>query len=262
MFIQIELPGQWLNGRLRDFVKTGSETVNNVRCDVYEHTFDKSKSRRRLWLDPRTGLPIKIASYDVDKAGHETLTQIFDHVQVNIPANATGLSFDPPAGYRTAKALPTAAEDAFFHPVASGSSGDVSLGVWHCFNIDEKALLLCWYCQQRAAGKTATVPPELALGGRPCEHKEIATAYAADQRWNWSLVRPKEAARRIGNDDFALSYRAKKGGVVHLTVQPIRLREERLKAILAEVRRATKTKMSRSAEPFSLDTVRAQLNSR
>ena len=263
MFIQMELPQQLLSGRPHDFVKTGAETVNNVLCDVYEHSFDKATSKRRVWLDPKTGLPVKIASYDVDKAGHETLTHLFDHVEVNISASATGLSFDPPAGYRTAKAPPSTAESPFW-PVSHGDSGDVSLGVWHSFNVDDKAILVALFCESRSRGRNAaTVQPEFTLGeARPCQHKEIASADVDGHRWSWSLVWPKQAAEPVGNDQLFVSYRSKRGGVISMVIHPIRLREDRLKAILDEVQRLTKTSVPGSQKPFSLDTLRVQITSR
>lgn len=263
-FIQSQLPQQWLSGRLQDFVKTGTETVNNVPCDVYAHAFDNPKSKKRLWLDPKTGFPVKIASYDIDKAGQETLTHIFDHVEVNIPASATGLSFDAPEGYQVTKAP----QSKTVNPLqmgGSGSNGDVSLGVWNCFNIDDKAVLLCWYCERQSGSKTGdtTIQPEFLLAGtRPCHRIDVASADMGDHHWNWSLVWPKQAGERIGNDDFSVIHRPKKGGSLSMGSFPLRLQEDRLKAILEEVQRSTKTSVRGSSEPFTLDTLRTRLAER
>lgn len=261
MFIQMEIPRQLLSGRPRDFVKTGTETVNNVLCDVYEHSFDKHKRKNRVWLDPKTGLPVKTALYDIDKAGQETLIQIIDHVEVNIPASATDLSFDPPEGYQVTKA-PRSKDANPLLPVASGSNDDVSLGVWHCFNIDDKAVLLCWYCEMRPGSKTsdATPAPEFLLAGtRPCNHMDVASADVGGHHWKWSLVWPKQPGERIGDDDFSVVHRSKDGGLLSIVSFPLRLREDRLKAILEEVQRITKTNMPGSSAPFSLETLRAQI---
>jgi hypothetical protein len=264
MFLQIELPDQWLSGRLRDFTRTTAETVNGIRCDVYEHSStDMPKSTKRVWLDPKSGLPVKIASYQVDKAGRETLTKLLDHVEVNIPASATGLSFDAPKGYQATKTPPSTAENSFFRPVASGGSGNVSLGIWHCFNIDDKAVLLALYCEPRSGAKSgaAMIEPEFLLGtARPCHHKEIASADVGGHHWNWSLVWPKQAGERIGSDDLSVSYRSKRGGVALMGSHAIRLREDRLRAILEEAGRLTKTKVPGSAQPFTLGTLRSELD--
>ena len=174
MFLQSELPQQWLSGHLRDFVKTGTETVNNVLCDVYEHSFDKAGSKKRLWLDPNNGLPVKTASFDVNKAGRETLTQLFDHVEVNVSASATGLSFDLPQGYQVTTS-PQSTIARCLQPVCSGSNGDVAMGEWHYFNVDDKAVLLAWYCEAKSGSKAAAaIRPEFLLAGsRPAITRKL-----------------------------------------------------------------------------------------
>lgn len=264
MLIQSQLPQQWFSGRLHDFVKAGTETVNNVLCDVYEHSFNEPKSKKRLWLDPKTGFPVKIATYDIDQTGQEMLTLLFDHVEVNIPASATGLSFNPPKGFQVTKATQMQAANPLLQPVSSGSNGDVSLGIWHCFNIDDKAILLCWYCESRSGSKTggATIQPELLAGTRPCNHINVASVDVGDHLWNWSLVWPKQTGERIGNDDFSVIHRTKKGGLLSVVSFPLRLREDRLKAILEEVQRTAKTDVPGSPKPFTLDMLRIRLAER
>jgi outer membrane lipoprotein-sorting protein len=264
MLIQIEVPQQLLSGHLRDFVKMGAETVNGALCDVYEYSFfDVTKAKKRLWLDPRTGLPVRIACYDVDKAGRETPTQIIDHVEVNVAASATGLLFNPPKDYRVTKApRPKNVDPLQPVAIASGSNDDVSLGVWQCFNIDDKAVLLCWYCEAKSGPKTAgaTILPEFLLAGtHPCNHKEIASTDAGGHHWNWSLVWPGQGGERIGNGGFSVVRRQKQGGRLTMGFVPLHLKEDRLKAILEEIQRTTNTRMQDSSSPFSLDTLRAQL---
>ena len=273
MFFQILLPQQWLSGHLHDFVKTGTETVNNVPCDVYEHPVGNRK--KRLWLDPQTGLPVKIASYDIDKAGQEFLIQLIDHVEVNIPASATGLSFDPPEGYQVKKTpQPKNANllQAIRNASAESSSRSndkktvdreaVDMGLWNSFNIDDKAVLFCWYCETKSDSKTAgtTVLPEFLLAGtHPCDHKEIASVDLDGHHWTWSLVWPKKSGERIENDGFSVVHHSKQSGSLSLESFPLRLREDRLKAILEEVQRLTKTSVPGSYKPFTLDMLRTQL---
>jgi len=263
MLIQIEIPEQLFRGDVRDFVKTGTETIDDVPCDVYERSFlGEHKSKERLWLDPHSGLPAKVAFYDIDAAGRQTLVLVIDHVEINIPASAAGLSFDPPQGYRVAKG-PKSEIANLLRPVGSASNGDVFLGVWHGFNIDDKAVLLCWCCELRGHAKSgnAAIRPEFLLAGsRPCEQKEIAFADANGRRWHWSLAWPKQSGERIGNDYVAVVYRPKRGGSLNVEDFPLRLKESRLRAILAEVQRTTNTSVPGSSAPFSLDTLRAQLH--
>lgn len=261
MLLQMELPQQWLSGRPHDFVKTGTETVNNVLCDVYEHSFDESKMKSRLWLDPKTGFPVKVALYDIGQTGKETLVVLFDHVEVNISAKATGLPFDPPKGYKVQKFPPTQMANLSLEPTGSASNDRVSLGLWHCFNIDDKAVLLCWYCESPSGSKTgdATIPLEFLAGTRPCDHKEIASVDVDGHHWNWSLAWPKRSGERIGNNEFSVVHRSKKRGQLSMVDYPLRLREDRLKAILEAVQRTKRTDQPGSSKPFSLDSIRAQI---
>ncbi len=61
--LQHEIPGDLLSGKSEDFAKTGSEIVGDAQCDVYERSLGLLKTR--LWLNPKTGLPEKIAYYSV-----------------------------------------------------------------------------------------------------------------------------------------------------------------------------------------------------
>ena len=73
---------------------------------------------------------------------------------------------------------------------------------------------------------------------------------------------PKQASERIGSDELSVVHRLERGGVLSLVNYPIRLREDRLRAILAEVQRFTKTTMPGSSQPFTLDTLRTELDKR
>jgi hypothetical protein len=181
---------------------------------------------------------------------------------VNIPASTTGLSFDPPAGFQVAKSAQAPAADSLLQPVSSGSNDDVSVGVWYCFNIDDNAVLLCWYCESRSRSKIgdAATQPELWAGSRLCDHIDVASADADNHHWKWSLAWPKKPGKRIGNDDLSVVHRPKKGGSLNIVSTPLNLREDRLKAILEEVQRTVKTDVSGSSGPFTLDTLRLLLD--
>jgi hypothetical protein len=158
-----------------------------------------------------------------------------------------------------------AAENPFYWPVASGQSDDVSLSVWHCLNIDDKALLTALSCESPAVAKGGIAKAHLEFTldeTRSCQYKEIASAEADGHRWTWLLVWPKQAGQPVGNDELLVSYRSKRGGGLHLGSDVIRLREDRFNAMLKEIQRLSKTHVPGSAEPFSLDTLRAQLNGR
>ena len=271
MLIQTEIPFQLLRGNLGDFTKKGSETVNDIRCDIYEYSLDKAVNR--LWLDPKTGLPVRIEFCEFNEKGKEISRQIIDHIQVNVPAISTGLSFDPPEDYQVTRTQASQESNPLV-AISSGSNDDVTLGVWHCFNIDDKAALLCWFCEGKPNSKNNGAQKDLvfyleglhmALGkesakNRPCEHIDIASANSDGRLWNWSLVFPKKTGERVGNDMLTVAHFSEKGGSLSLTDIPLRLREERLRSILEEVQRLTKTTVPDSSKPFTLEMLRARLN--
>jgi hypothetical protein len=261
MLIQTQLPQQFLSGNLRDFVRKGKEAVNGVPCDVYEHSFEDPGSKNRVWLDPKTGFPVRIVSYDIDQAGRETPTHVIDHVEVNIPASATGLAFDPPEGYQITHS-PQSQTDSLV-PVTSGSSGNASVGLWHGFNIDDRAVLLCWYFEPLSAstdGDAKEPMTFLLAGADPCKHVDVATAEGSGHVWKWSLVFPKKRGDRIGGDSLtAVHFVTRTGRMLRMEDMPLRLSEGRLNAILVEIQRLSKTTVAGSPRPFTLETLRAKI---
>lgn len=257
--IQVWIPQELLSGRPRDFVKTGSETIGGVPCDVYERVFDKNHFRNRVWLDPKTGLPVKIELCEIDATGGQTPKMVIDHVEVNVAANATGLSFDPPQGYQVIKAGPSETAPSLL-AVASGGNDGVTVGTWHCFNIDDKAVLLGWRLETPPGAANQDAALEFRLGEtRPCDHVEVASGAVGDAHWRWSLAWPKQPGERIGDDSLSVIHRAKQGGTVAVGSSPLRFRDDRLRAILEEVQRLTNATSPGSSAPFSLDTLRAKL---
>ena len=66
----------------------------------------------------------------------------------------------------------------------------------------------------------------------------------------------------LGLVSLSVIPRPEKGRRLGMVEYPLRMREDRLKAILKEVQRSTKTSVPGSSEPFTLDMLRAQLNKR
>jgi outer membrane lipoprotein-sorting protein len=271
MLLQSRIPQQWLSGHLSEYVKTGVATVNNVPCDVYERSMDAIRQKGRLWLDSKTGLPAQVASYDVDAKGQEHLAQIIDHVEVNIPASATGLSFDPPEGYQVTKIPQPTAEQpkAMLTLDVLGSAAhdkdgvSTSMGSWYVFNLDDKAVLCCWYGERKSESKNdggVDIMPEFFLTGKgPCEPRKIASADVGGHHWHWSLVFPKQPGDRIGGDFLKIAYRVPNGGFLNLEHVPLRLPDDRLQPILAEVQQTSKTTVQDSSEPFTLEMLRTRI---
>ena len=80
------------------------------------------------------------------ETGQKTLMELFDRIEVNVSADTAGLSFEPPKDYKISRTPPTKTENPL-QSAGYGTNGDVLMNVWHCFNIDDKAILLCWFCE-------------------------------------------------------------------------------------------------------------------
>jgi hypothetical protein len=63
----------------------------------------------------------------------------------------------------------------------------------------------------------------------------------------------------LGNDIVDVVYRPKQGDELNMAWLPLQLPEERLKVVLAELQRLTKTTATGSTEPFTLETLRTRL---
>ena len=253
---QTYIPGELLQGDIGEFAKTGSETVNNTRCDVYERSHGTSKSR--LWLDPKTGLPVKLGLYAVDETGKESPDMIIDHVEVNVSASAKGLSFAPPEGYETKRGK--AAENPSLIGCGSGSSGSLRLARSHGLNIDGKAVLVCWsYYSVSEDEEAREEQVEFVLAQNPvCDHVEMATIEVDEKPWKWSLVFPKKEGDHIGDDTLSLILHSPKGGTLILVGTPLRLPADRLPSVVEELQRISKT-VPPGSKPFSLDMLRTRL---
>jgi outer membrane lipoprotein-sorting protein len=256
--LQTWIMQQYFQGSLEGFAKIASEAIRGTPCDVYERTRDAQKTR--VWLDPKTGLPVKIALSTVDRSGQERPEVMIDQVATNVTAEAAGISFAGPKGFEVVRTPRAQAMNPLLEPVFAGSMDETTLAQWYCFNIDDRAALLCWSHRSPPNGKDAAPSIELVLDGvGPCNDLEVATVDVEGQTWQWSLVVPKKTGQPLGSGGIELIARARKGGQLSLSAQPLRFPEDRLKEVLKEVQRLTLPAEIAVGEPLSLDKLRARL---
>lgn len=249
-----------LQGRLNEYAKVRTEKLGDLVCDVYEHSSPPGLSR--VWLNPQTGLPVQIAAYLRESSGKETPLLLYDHIETNVTAAAKGLSFAPPEGYQVKRAAIPADANPLLMPTSSGGAGSDQLATWYALRITDQVALLCWSHQVGGAKKESEVRITLA-NGEPCEHVEVASADVQGQPWRWSLVMPKKADQKLGNEELQLTLvgSGPKGGQVGLGAFPIRFPDERLRTLILEVQKATGSKTP-SGEPFTLEGLREKVGNR
>ena len=240
------------DGSRGDFVKTGSEMVGDIRCDVYEGRW---VFKTRVWLNPKSGLPVRIAYYDKIPTGEEKMFSLIDRIEVNVSASEKGLSFAVPEDYQV-----TRNDEA--NPLNRLGSSKNALGKLtsgYYLNIDEKAVLVCWACDTGSGEKMGHGEVTFMLGqNRECNSTKMATVDINGREWNWSLVSSKEKEERIGSDGlkvFPPWDKSYKGGVQYT---PLRFPEKRLRSVIEEIQLATKT-VPEGGKPFTLDMLRVRL---
>jgi hypothetical protein len=257
---------EMLSGGVEDFAKTRSEVVNDIPCDVYERAGSAGPMRFRVWLNPKTGLPVKIGRYEVDKSDTETPFLIIDHVEVNVSAGNKGLSFAPPEGYEVKHDRLEASPELIVYSEASSRSpkGSLRLATSFALNIDDKAALICWSGDLGSDEKKAADALKFSLGkanlgkagpgeGRECDHVEVSTATVGGHDWNWSLVFPKKKGERLGDDMLQIVFDTAKSGAM-----PLRCSAEGLAVMVEKVQLVSKT-VPEGDKPFTLATLRARL---
>ena len=109
---------------------------------------------------------MKLETSDVDESGAEKIVSS-DVIQVDVEPPATLFSFQAPEGYEvtTVKEAKVAKNGVKLFPVAQAGSGSTWLASWHSFNINERAVLACWFQHDITEGEKLPFarPPEFEL---------------------------------------------------------------------------------------------------
>ncbi|TWU25513.1 hypothetical protein [Bythopirellula polymerisocia] len=262
-FIQSSIASNFLQGPPEYYRKIRSVDFQGVLCDVYE--FDQEEvpfafaGRHRVWLNRLTGIPMKSETNTVDESGVEKLSTR-DVIQVDVEPPVSLFSFQAPQDYKLIKLDANKAEDLDMQgiklsPYGEGGSDTTWLGSWHSLNVEERAVLACWYQYDTKEGEKvffARQPTfEFCQGNRSrsCREHTISTNKVNDTHWRWSLILPDDN-EPVG--EYMLSIKvADEKTRTSQELKPLRFPRERLQEIIFEAQRRTLPNKSRQ-ELFSL----------
>jgi outer membrane lipoprotein-sorting protein len=266
--------------KLGDFEKVAAERINDIVCDVYQLKPGRERGglfvdgpdnlpqfRTRLWLNPKDGMPVKVACYEVESTGKEQIWWEWSEIGINVDPPEGMFSFQLPDGYEEVEA--EAAANSNSMASISGGAGSstkdgttVSLQSGVAFNIDDKGILYCW--SLRIAGKDGPrwfeSQPDFSLEGvahRPCEEITLRTDDNGEHQERWSLVIPRDR-RPLGNSSLNMIHRYG-GNTGSMNLKPLEFSPNRLKEIVEECQRRTLPVNHEPADIWTLEELRQKL---
>jgi hypothetical protein len=216
-----QMPRTLIQQKFAAYQKTRSERIGGVDTDVYEASYpaDEGRLRDAVWLNPVTGLPVRVANYKQKSGQPERLFLEYDLVEVDAPPPAGLFTFEPPTGYEVIH------QDRGPESVAHGSmgtQGDSEQRIRFRYNIGDRAILLCWawfdtVTKPRFEPDPANPPGQQqrltltsSTNGRKYRLVPVRTDPADGFHWRWSLVIPDDG-KPIGADMLFLTFKSKHG---------------------------------------------------
>jgi hypothetical protein len=211
------MPRTLMSGDPASYQKIRQEKIDGVLTDVYEASAPSGhggRSRSVVWLNPRTGLPVRIGGYHQHQGQPERPSAEFHLVEVDTPPPAELFTFEPPAGYKVIQ------KDRGPESVTNGSGGAVNSVRFEFrfeFNISDRAILACWAWYDTAKKPyfepDPACPPgqaqRMTLSGIPNDRKFRLVALRDDPgsefRWHWSLIVPEDG-KPLGQDQPSFTF--------------------------------------------------------
>jgi hypothetical protein len=257
--LQQKVFDQLLTGLPDSYRRIGDDEIGGIRCDVYERDEPPQEGfgqRSRLWLNATSGMPVRLKVWSRLRGRPEEPHYEYDMIEIN---------GSPPEGM-----FPLAAPEGFHTQIVEGepgpitlpegacaSGGGMSMGGWIPFNIDDRAVLYCWWIGPPSDEKGLPNTPEFSLGpprsNRPCQ----VIPLRKDDKWNWSLLVP-ENDQRIGLDEQVSVVLKSEKAHLENTFRPLRISNEKLERILLEAQQASISPDS-GIEPFTLKEIAEML---
>ena len=241
------------------------EEVNGVRTFVYEQVTRREGApgfRSVVWLNPRTGLPVKSALYRLEASGEEKVQFLFDQIDVNQPPPAHLFTFRAPDGYQVDKA-PARRSVSELYSLGSGATGTHRLSGLFAFNIEDRAVLLCWSYENGASPALTEEALENHLprmtitagaGNRACSQRFLRSDQGKGETWRWSLVVPEDR-KPITEDVLDLVMKIPQKGQMTVSAHPLRFPRERLAEIIQRAQQVTAPEALSKEGVISLDRI-------
>jgi outer membrane lipoprotein-sorting protein len=239
--LQVDEAQQLLNGVPKDFERVGAERLDGEMRDIYESKpIEHDDFLRRVWVNPKTGLPVRVVGLHRSGAGEEVLVYEYTVIRANSDPPAKLFAFDVPDGYKVTdmKEAPAVQGIADY---SSGAAGDKHGATWAAMKLDDNAVLLCWsqWNDDNGEKKWFHNEPRFVLQSgkdRECTEHRLYETTSGELRWRWSIVTPSDK-KAVGSDSLAVKFSDPKDGSVTLSIMPLAFPEERLENMVTRVQR-------------------------
>ncbi len=253
------------------FQKLRSEKLAGVLADVYERIFQYPERPIRMrfvvWLNPATGLPLRSEQFYKFDDKPEELVSTSDKIDVNAPPPAGAFNFTPPGGYAVEHRDIT--REQFGDETLSGSGvpetgQKAEHGLRFCFNINDRAVLVCWanyndFARRRETdlegpvGRKLELTPTSSLEDRSYGHYFLRADSGPNFHWRWSLVVPTGKETTLSDGDLVFSIID--GGFCYGTLigKPLRLDRGQLAHWVVEAQRLTLPENAPADAIFTLE---------
>ncbi len=239
--LQITELATLLGGMPKDFVRVGSERIEQRDCDIYESRKRGDENGwRRVWIDRRTGLPARVVGVMKGASGEAEPLYEYNEIRADEAPPADLFTVKVPEGFKLNE-VKGEVKPAGIGSYSSGSAGDKHAAAWVGLKIDEQCVLLCWSQWTEAKGERKWFQDDARLmfegeSERQCTEQKLYETMSGDLRWRWSIVRAKDG-KPVGSDTLGIELKEKQGGTMRLGVQPLVFDEQRLAELIVRVQR-------------------------
>ncbi len=202
--VQEKVSSEFLSASTVGYKKLRTETYAGRQCDVYENSVRDDDAERTtietLWLDPMTGLPLRLVFDEVLDDGTVRRDSEYDEISVNVPLDDSLFDFTLPEGYKSlspavdaAAGADTEAEPTLDLAATSSGAGFQShYAMWHTFRLSDRSILAIWSRSQPEPAEgpvdwLSNIEFTVSDDRAAPRHAWIYQAGEAD-KWNWSLI--------------------------------------------------------------------------
>ena len=265
--LQQSLIKQILQGAPGEYQLVGTEKIGAVMCDMYENVDPIGKPiriRKKLWLNPDDGMPVKLIGYVVNPDEDELFWE-WSEIHVNVDPPAEMFAFAVPESYEKVESRVEGATPSI-QPQGSAGSDKHWASVWTGLIIDDRAVLVCWSQRTTVDGGQAWfhTAPTFSLSGveeRPCDEISLRTDVGDEDQWRWSLVLPRDK-RPVGRDSMNMVCKTvgPRGDTISMGTLPLTFETGRLVKLVEEVQRRTLPADASANDVWTMEELRAKLS--
>jgi outer membrane lipoprotein-sorting protein len=253
--LQHQLTGQLVSQPLSDYRFVRNDILDGTEAALYERKIElaiteklRSEIRLNVWLDPKSGIPVRSAVHRRAGDQPERPVVCFDRIQANVPPPPGMFNFEPPDGY---KVIHKDHQEDDIGGVGAVRVKQQTLEIRFAFLVDGRAILVCWALYDESesppieddlAGPVArplTLQPKSTMGEDVYGHYFVRADKAPRHHWRWSLIVPKRADVNISNDIVSLTFRNRTGGTGSAGILPLVIRQHRLAELIVATQRLT-----------------------